>query len=56
MMSSPRLRSLEDKHAILEREIMAQGTRPRPDEMELARLKREKLKLREEIERLRRSN
>ena len=56
MMTSPRLRSLEDKHAILEREIGAQGARPRPDELELARLKREKLRRKEEIEKLRRTN
>jgi hypothetical protein len=56
MMTSPRLRSLEDKHAILEREIGAQDARPRPDELELARLKREKLRLKEEIEKLRRAN
>ena len=54
MMNSPRLRSLEDKHAVLERQIGAQGARPKPDDLELARLKREKLRLREEIERLRR--
>lgn len=54
MMTSPRLRSLEDKHAVLERAIGAQDSRPRPDDLELARLKREKLRLREEIERLRR--
>jgi hypothetical protein len=55
MMNSPRLRSLEDKHAVLEREIGQQDARPKPDELELMRLKREKLKLREEIERLRRT-
>ncbi|WP_342669098.1 YdcH family protein [Belnapia moabensis] len=55
MMTSPRLRSLEDKHAILERAIGAQDARPRPDELELARLKREKLRLKEEIEKLRRA-
>ncbi len=56
MMTSPRLRSLEDKHAILEREIGAQDARPRPDELEVARLKREKLRLKEEIEKLRRAS
>ncbi len=54
MMNSPRLRSLEDKHAVLEARIGAQDSRPKPDDLELARLKREKLRLREEIERLRR--
>jgi len=55
MMNSPRLRSLEDKHAVLERQIDQQDARPKPDELELMRLKREKLRLREEIERLRRT-
>lgn len=54
MPNAPRLRALEDRHAMLERQIAAEDGRPRPDEDELARLKREKLKLRDEIERLRR--
>ncbi len=53
MNHPPRLRALEDRHATLEREIAQEDARPRPDEATLARLKREKLKLKEEIERLR---
>ena len=54
MMHMPRLRSLEERHAMLERQISEEDARPRPDDAELTRLKREKLRLKEEIERLRR--
>ncbi|MFZ4409832.1 MAG: YdcH family protein [Paracraurococcus sp.] len=56
MNISPRLRSLEDRHAVLDRRIGEQDARPRPDEAEITRLKREKLRLKEEIERLRRQH
>ncbi|MCC7282822.1 MAG: YdcH family protein [Acetobacteraceae bacterium] len=48
-----RLQTLRDRHAALEARVADEGTRPRPDEVELARLKREKLRLKEEMERLR---
>ena len=51
---APRLRSLEDRHAMLEQQIVEEDTRPRPDDAEMSRLKREKLRIKEEIERLRR--
>jgi hypothetical protein len=54
MASAPRLRALEERHAALERQIAEEDGRPRPDDAELARLKREKLRVKEEIERLRR--
>jgi hypothetical protein len=54
MTQSPRLKTLEDRHAALEREIVSEDARPRPDSAELSRLKIEKLRLKEEIERLRR--
>jgi hypothetical protein len=54
MTTSPRLRTLEERHAVLDRQIGAEDARPRPDEAELNRLKREKLRLKEEMERLRR--
>jgi hypothetical protein len=54
MVESPRLRTLETRHALLDRQITEEDARPRPDEAELARLKREKLKLKEEMEKLRR--
>ncbi|WP_408902317.1 YdcH family protein [Roseicella aerolata] len=56
MNNSPRLRSLEERHAVLDRQIGEEDARPRPDEAELTRLKREKLRLKEEMERLRRQN
>jgi hypothetical protein len=55
MIHAPRLRALELRHAELENRIAAEGGRPRPDEDALARLKREKLVLKEEMERLRRT-
>jgi hypothetical protein len=51
---SPRLKTLEDRHAALERQIGQEDARPRPNTAELSRLKLEKLRLKEEIERLRR--
>ncbi len=54
-MLQPRLRSLEERHQALERRISEEDLRPQPDVAELHRLKREKLKLKEEIERLRRT-
>lgn len=56
MAEGPRLRSLEERHAALERQIGEEDARPKPDETSLTRLKLEKLRLKEEIERLRRSN
>jgi hypothetical protein len=56
MINPPRLRSLEDRHATLERQIASEDSRPRPDAEALTRLKREKLRLKEEIEKLRRAN
>jgi hypothetical protein len=53
MINPPRLRSLEDKHATLERRIASEDARPRPNDDALGRMKREKLRLKEEIERLR---
>lgn len=56
MIAQPRIRALEDRHASLEKEIASEDARPRPDDLALARLKREKLRLKEEIERLRRAD
>lgn len=47
------LASLERKHGNLETEICEMMARPAPDQVELTQLKREKLRLKEEIERLR---
>jgi hypothetical protein len=51
-----RLQTLHDRHAALEARIADEGARPRPNDVELARLKREKLRLKEEMERLSRGN
>lgn len=48
-----RITSLEERHAALERRIYDEDRRPMPDAIELTRLKREKLRLKEEMERLR---
>lgn len=53
MSLQQRLVTLNDRHSALEMRIAEEGGRPRPDETALAQLKREKLRLKEEIERLR---
>ena len=45
--------ALKDRHAGLEARIFDEDHRPRPDVEMLARLKLEKLRLKEEMERLR---
>lgn len=46
------LEALQGKHASLESQIATEDQRPMPDEAALLRLKREKLRLKEEMERL----
>jgi len=53
MMQQPRLLSLQQRHATLERQIAAEGARPQPDTGALVRLKRAKLRVKDEMERLR---
>jgi hypothetical protein len=53
MPEFPRLRTLEERHAALEARIAEEDNRPKPDADQLTRLKREKLRLKEEMERLR---
>ena len=48
-----RIESLKTRHASLEGRIAAEDLRPMPDSDALARLKREKLRLKEELERMR---
>ena len=50
------LSELERKHQALEREIQDEMSHPGADDLKLAALKRRKLQLKDEIERLRRSN
>ena len=47
------LSALKDRHATLETRIAEEDQRPRPDADTLSRLKREKLRVKEEMERLR---
>lgn len=47
-----RLGSLKDRHAGLESSIAAERQRPLPNTEALGRLKRDKLRLKEEIERI----
>jgi hypothetical protein len=51
----PRLNSLQDRHASLDRQLAQEGQRPAPDAATLVKLKVAKLRLKEEIERLRTS-
>lgn len=48
-----RLGALKERHADLELRIVEEDHRPRPDSDALMRLKLEKLRLKEQIERLR---
>lgn len=48
-----RIESLAERHASLEARILDEDRRPRPNTVELTRLKAEKLKVKEELERLR---
>ena len=53
MSLQTRLESLRERHADLELRIADEDQRPRPDSDVLMRLKLEKLRVKEEIERLR---
>lgn len=45
----PRIDALEARHALIEDRITKETATPHPDEMELSRLKREKLHLRDSL-------
>ena len=51
-MSMERIESLRARHADLDSQITEEGHRPHPDDIRLSELKREKLKLKDEITRL----
>jgi hypothetical protein len=55
MSLQSRIESLSNRHAILEAQISDEDHRPRPDDGALTRLKLEKLRVKEEMERLRRT-
>jgi len=52
MSLNTRLDALKERHASLETRIFDEDQRPRPDAEALMRLKLEKLRLKEEMERL----
>jgi len=52
MSQQTHVQALNDKHATMERLIAEETNRPSPDQLKLTKLKREKLKLKEEIARL----
>lgn len=52
MSLQARLDALKERHAILDDQIADEDRRPRPDEDHLSQLKLEKLRLKEEMERL----
>lgn len=54
MSLQARLESLKGRHASLDTRILAEDGRPRPDAQALSRLKLEKLRLKEEMERIQR--
>ena len=56
MMLQNDLSELERKHQALEREIADEMAHPGADDLKLAALKRRKLQLKDEIEKLRRTN
>ena len=49
-----RLTSLTAKHAEIEREIDAENAKPAPDEVRMSALKKQKLKLKDEVMELQR--
>ena len=53
MSIQARIETLKERHASLENRIADEDRRPRPDKEELGRMKLEKLRLKEELERLR---
>ena len=52
MSLQARLESLKTRHASIDHRIILEDQRPRPDNSTLAKLKLEKLKLKEEMARL----
>lgn len=56
MSLAAHLDQLAQKHANIERAIEEENLRPHPDDIILNQLKREKLKLKDEMERLRPSH
>jgi hypothetical protein len=53
MSTQSRIESLSRRHSILDAKISDEGHRPLPDQRVLVRLKLQKLRLKEEMDRLR---
>ncbi len=53
MSLQARIESLSNRHASLDAKIFDEDHRPKPDDTTLSRLKLEKLRLKEEMEKLR---
>lgn len=53
MSLQSRIESLKGRHASIDSRILDEDGRPKPDTQTLARLKAEKLRVKEEMERLR---
>ncbi len=49
MQTDESLDSLRDKHASLERAIEEENLRPHPDDIRISQLKREKLRIKDEM-------
>ena len=56
MSQQARIESLKTRHASLDSRISEEGHRPQPDQDALHRLKLEKLRVKQEMERLRQPN
>nr|WP_298795468.1 DUF465 domain-containing protein [uncultured Acetobacter sp.] len=52
MTYQSRIESLKSRHSRIDKQISSEGGRPRPDERVLMCLKLQKLRIKEEIERL----
>lgn len=55
MLFPERVESLRQKHEFLDKEVRSESRRPMPDSTTLTRLKMEKLRVKEEMERLARA-
>jgi hypothetical protein len=49
MPNNPSIATLEERHAKLDRDIVDEATRPMPDNEHLSELKREKLRIKDEL-------
>ena len=52
MASEKHIESLKDKHAELEQAIAIENNRPSPDEIRIQEMKRQKLRIKDEIEKM----